>query len=86
MLERAPETVQLGDDQLVALPGHEKGLVQLGTVHQLAARLVDEDSILSQLAAARASRWASGFWPAVETRALVNPHCPTVTRTWVGIT
>ena len=45
VLEGAPEPVQLGDDQLIVLPGHEQGLVQLRAPGQLAARLVDEDLV-----------------------------------------
>jgi hypothetical protein len=45
MLERAPEAVQLGDDQLVALPGHEQGLVQLRPPGQL----VDEDFVAARV-------------------------------------
>ncbi len=45
MLERAPEAVELRDDELVALARDPQGLVQLGTTGELAAGFVDENLV-----------------------------------------
>ena len=45
MLERAPETIELRDDELVALARDPQGLVELGAAGELAAGLVDEHLI-----------------------------------------
>ena len=45
MLERAPEAIELRDDELVALARDPQGLVELGAAGELAAGLVDEDLI-----------------------------------------
>ena len=45
MLERAPEAVELRDDELVALARDPQGLVELGATSELAAGLVDEDLV-----------------------------------------
>jgi len=45
VLERAPEAVELRDDELVALARDPQGLVELGPAGELAAGLVDEDLV-----------------------------------------
>ena len=83
MLKRAPEPVQLGDDQLVALPGHEQGLVQLRPPGRLAAGLVDEDLV----AAGGREGVSLGVDVLVDCRnpTVANPHCQAVAQTEVGV-
>jgi hypothetical protein len=66
VLKRAAEAIELGDDQLVAVPRDPQCLIELGAAGELAAGLVDEDL----LATGRVEGvvLAVGFWSRVDTR------------------
>jgi hypothetical protein len=59
VLERAPKTVEFGDDELVAAPRDHEGLVEFGGRASLPEAL--SMKIRSHPVARRASSWASGF-------------------------
>jgi len=80
MLERAAETVELGDDELVAGAfGDQQRLVQLRASGELAAGLVDEDP----LAPGRLERVVLSFGMLIARRhaPIPDPHTRTVPRT-----
>src|SRR5450755_3823464 len=80
MLERAPETVKLRDDELVAgALCDEQRLVQLWASGELAAGVVDEDP----LASGSVEGVVLSFVVLIARRHALaaDPHTPTVTRT-----
>jgi hypothetical protein len=80
MLERAAETVEFGDDELVAGAfGDQQRQVQLWASGELAAGVVDEDPLASD--SVEGVVLSFGVLIARRHAPAADPHTPTVPRT-----
>jgi hypothetical protein len=85
VLERAPETVELGDDELVTgACGDQQRLVELGARGELAAGLVDEHLVAADCF--KHVALAVGMLISYRDASIADSHLTQCTRTGVGIT